>query len=404
MYDADRTMIKIDNSSSQKKATWDEAFKGISWWDSKVIGSAKVLVVGAGALGNEVLKNLALLGVGSITIVDFDEIEHSNLCRSILYREEDCGRQKAEVATEKIRKINPNIEVNYIHGNVCFDVGLGIFRRVNVVIGCLDNRLARLYINRHCYKVNKPWIDGAILNLDGQLDVFLPQQKCYECTLTKQDIAIIDQYQSCSDMAQIQVEHGRIPTTPISASIIGAIQVQEAMKIIYGKNEQVLQKQQFLYYGMHNKTLYTISSPMKEDCNSHYIYNNIINTPLSADNTLDYVLSWISKELDIEKPEIQLDDSIVFELKGELSGKVTSVLSPKRFFTNEFILSCKGIAEENVIIPIGKQIECLDNDFEASHKTLKELGIPYLHIIEVHSTTKVYYLELSADQQYFDNL
>ncbi|HAV20946.1 MAG TPA: thiamine biosynthesis protein ThiF, partial [Firmicutes bacterium] len=73
----------------------------IPWWDQSKLKNAKVMVVGAGALGNEVIKNLALVGVGNILIIDMDIIENSNLSRSVLFRAEDCGRLKAEVAAER---------------------------------------------------------------------------------------------------------------------------------------------------------------------------------------------------------------------------------------------------------------------------------------------------------------
>lgn len=92
---------------------WDKTFQLISWWKAEDVKKAKVMVVGAGALGNEVLKNLALLNVGHILIIDFDRIEYSNLSRSVLYREKDAEekRLKSEVAAERIREINSNVQV-----------------------------------------------------------------------------------------------------------------------------------------------------------------------------------------------------------------------------------------------------------------------------------------------------
>src|SRR5262252_8460788 len=82
----------------------------ISWWRQERLAAARVLVVGAGALGNEVLKNLALVGAGSIHMIDLDTVEPSNLSRSVLFRPEDGGQPKAVVAARRAREITPEIE------------------------------------------------------------------------------------------------------------------------------------------------------------------------------------------------------------------------------------------------------------------------------------------------------
>jgi len=193
------------------------------------VRDAKVLVIGAGALGNEVIKNLALMGIGNLFIVDFDNIEAANLSRSVLFRESDNRRSKAEVAAARAKSINPDINVQYLNGDVTSALGLGIFRRMDVIVGCLDNREARLAVNRFCYWMNKPWVDGAIQELLGLARVFVPGHgACYECTLTEQALRDL----SCATPARCW----RAPTSclarcppPTIASIIGGIQSQEAL-------------------------------------------------------------------------------------------------------------------------------------------------------------------------------
>ncbi|OPZ74984.1 MAG: Sulfur carrier protein ThiS adenylyltransferase [Verrucomicrobia bacterium ADurb.Bin474] len=99
----------------------------IDWWDQSKLRSAKILVVGAGAIGNEILKNLALLGVGHVLVIDLDSIEISNLSRSVLFRPSDVGRQKADVAAERTRDLYPECKVKALSGNVMHDLGLGVF-------------------------------------------------------------------------------------------------------------------------------------------------------------------------------------------------------------------------------------------------------------------------------------
>src|SRR5262249_56614899 len=115
-------------------------FQLISWWDQQRLARARVVLIGAGAIGNEVLKNLALLGVGHVFVADLDRVENSNLSRSVLFREEDCGRPKAEVAALRARAIYPRMKVQPFHGNVVYDLGLGVFRWPDLILARLDNR------------------------------------------------------------------------------------------------------------------------------------------------------------------------------------------------------------------------------------------------------------------------
>ncbi len=157
----------------------------ISWWRQERLRAARILVVGAGALGNEVVKNLALLGIGTTYLIDLDVVEPSNLSRSVLFREADGGQSKAEVAARRARELNPEITIIPMHGDVITDLGLGLFADVDLVIGCLDNREARLWVNRQCWKTSTPWIDAGIQEIQGVVKVFVPPDSaCYECAMT----------------------------------------------------------------------------------------------------------------------------------------------------------------------------------------------------------------------------
>ena len=201
----------------------------MSWWRQDRVEAARVMVVGAGALGNEVLKNLALMGIGHLFIVDRDEIEAANLSRSVLFRERDEGRRKVEVAAAQVRDLNPTVRTAALHGDVTADVGLGVFRRMDVVVGCLDSRYARLAVNNACWLVGVPWVDGAIQELFGEVRVFSPGGgACYACTLTDLDWRILREAQPCKGIAIGNILEGKVPTTPTISSIIAGIQSQEA--------------------------------------------------------------------------------------------------------------------------------------------------------------------------------
>lgn len=132
----------MDNSLELNASDFEEdrysRLRLIPWWDQEKIQNARIMVVGAGALGNELVKNLTLLGVGNILILDMDSIENSNLTRSVLFRRSDVGSFKAEIAAERAIEINPDVNAVGIVANIIDDIGLGVFRRMDVVLGGLD--------------------------------------------------------------------------------------------------------------------------------------------------------------------------------------------------------------------------------------------------------------------------
>ena len=210
-------------------------FRLISWWDQARLSEARVLVIGAGALGNEILKNLALLGIGLVFVADLDRVANSNLSRSVLFREADCGRPKVEVVAARARELYPAMRVEPFFGNIVYDLGLGIYRWADIIIGGLDNREARVAINQATAHAGKTWIDGAIERLDGVARVFTPASgPCYECTMSAVDWQMLEARRSCALLTRQEMEQGKTPTTPTTAAVIAGIQCQEAVKFLHG--------------------------------------------------------------------------------------------------------------------------------------------------------------------------
>jgi len=204
-------------------------FRLIPWWDQKKLRAARVLVIGAGALGNEILKNLALLGFERIVVVDLDRIEESNLSRAVLFGSEDVGAFKAEAAARTLRKIAPEARVRPLVANVVESCGLGLFAWSDVIIAGLDNREARLWVNRCAWKMNRPWIDGAIEGINGVARAFVAgAAPCYECTLGETDWKLLEQRMSCNLLLREANTEGKVATTPTISSVIAGIEVQEA--------------------------------------------------------------------------------------------------------------------------------------------------------------------------------
>ncbi|HEY59739.1 MAG TPA: GntR family transcriptional regulator [Anaerolineae bacterium] len=365
-------------------------FSLISWWEREKVAAANVMVVGAGALGNEVIKDLVLMGVGNIYIVDFDTIEMANLSRSILFRESDSGREKAEVAAARAKEINPNVHVQYLNGDVTTDIGLGVFRRMDVIIGCLDNREARLAVNRFAYWINKPWVDGAIQEFLGLARVFVPGEgACFECTLTDQARRDLSIRYSCPLLARENILLGKVPTTPTIASIIGAIQSQEAMKIIHSK--PVAAGMVIHFNGMTNEVHVTKYTPV-EDCESHWTYGEITELPIRAETTtIDEMMQIIHRDMGPEAV-LELDQELILSLKCPNCHTEEKILQPisKVGFNQAHCPSC-GLLRETEMTHI------ISGDEPFSSRTLASIGIPALHILRAYNEDQYYFYELSGD-------
>lgn len=294
-------------------------FRLIGWWDQEKLRQARVLVIGAGALGNEILKNLALLGFANIAIVDLDTIEASNLSRSILYRDSDIGRPKAAAAADAVRNIFPEAKVQAIAADAVNGLGLGVFGWADLVLAGLDNREARLWINRACWKLKKPWVDGAIEGINGVARVFLPgAPPCYECTLGETDWAILNRRMSCNLLRLETSSEGKVATTPTISSIIAGLQVQEAVKLLHGL--PVLAGHGFIFEGL-NHTSYKVEYTENPDCMSHYVFEELVTLPeASRELPLSRLLERARRDLSAQEVVLEFSRDVIHKLACPVCG------------------------------------------------------------------------------------
>jgi adenylyltransferase/sulfurtransferase len=378
--------LKIPNLKKDRLGTFDF----ISWWERDQVEAAKVLVVGAGALGNEVVKNLTLMGVGHIYVIDFDTIEAANLSRSVLFRESDDNRLKAKVVAARAKEINPAVHIQYLHGDVTTALGLGVFRRMDVIVGCLDNREARLAINRFAHWMNKPWVDGAIQELLGLVRVFVPGEgACYECTLTEQARRDLALRYSCPLLARQNVLLGKVPTTPTIASIIGAMQSQEALKLIH---EMEVEAGKVTHFNGLVNHMHTTAYVPREDCESHWIYGEITELPLRAETATLHQLLTIAKNDLGQDAVIELDQELVLDLECKACSTKESVLEPMSqvSFEAAHCPNCGAMRDVNMTHLITGEEDFL-------YHTLAGVGIPPLHILRVNNLEEYRFYELTGD-------
>lgn len=380
--------VHIPNLRTDRLGT----FSFISWWEREKVQQARVLVVGGGALGNEVVKNLALMGVGYLYIVDFDTIEAANLSRSPLFRESDNGRRKAEVVAARAKEINPDIHVQYLHGDVTTDLGLGVVRRMDVIVGCLDNREARLAVNRYANWVDKPWVDGAIQELLGLVRVFVPGEgACFECTLTEQARRDLATRYSCPLLARQNIILGKVPTTPTIASIIGAMQAQEALKLIH---DLPVEAGSVVHFNGMTNHMHTTAYLARPDCESHWSFGSILEMPMRASTTtFDELLRFARRDLGPEAV-IELDQEIILALTCPSCQKIEKVVKPISEVTFEaaHCPACGTLRDTHMTHVITGEEPFL-------HLPLADLGIPALHILRAYNTEEYRFYELTGDLQ-----
>ena len=240
----------------------------INWLDMDSISKARVLMVGAGAIGNEVGKNLILSGFKDITVVDMDRIVHSNLARCLFFSDNDAveGRLKAEIVAAGMAALDPGAKVKPLAGTIQ-EQGDDFIQEFDIVLGCLDNILARLHVNSQCCFHGVPYIDGAMDGFNGKVQVILPGQgPCLECGMNDSHAKIVEQRFSCTgnDISLFLPKIGAEITT---TSIIGAIMVREGIKLASGKHESCIKN--VVYYNGLRNTQNELEILVREDCPNH---------------------------------------------------------------------------------------------------------------------------------------
>jgi len=365
-------------------------FERVEWWDQKRLRDARVLVIGAGAIGNEVIKNLALLGIGHLVIADMDTIELSNLSRSVLFREADAGKSKAECAARAAREIYPELDVHAVNCNVVAGLGLGYFRWADVVVGALDNREARLFTNSACARTGRPWVDGGIEVLQGVARGFAPPQTaCYECTMSEVDWRIVNTRRSCSMLARRALEHGGTPTTPTTASIIGAIEAQEVVKILHGL--PALLGRGFVFEGASHSS-YGVSYAIDPDCPWHEPVAPIDalpdagwNTPLTAVwSAADALLGGVDA--------LELGRELVEKLECVSCGDTRTLLQPIDSVSDDDArcVRCGDDATPHFL-------HSLSGGSEYVTRSARELGLPRWDVVWARRGDRFHGFELAAD-------
>lgn len=275
------------------------------------IRNAKACVVGVGGLGNPIVSRLVAMGIGTLRIVDRDVVELSNLHRQTMFDESDIGQVKVEAAARKLKKMNSDVVIESLPVSVNDYTALDVVEGCDVVIDALDSVNARYSLNKACVKKNIPFVTGAAVGVSGQVFTIMPNQTaCYHCVFPSLDE---NSMPTCSTEG----------VHPSILSIVGGIEVAEAVKILIGRSPTLANK--LLYIDLDNLDFSTAEFQKVDEC------------------------SVCGKG---EKEELSKQELIIEELCGRNRGKRTFSITPTTMFEIDVskitnVASTKGFKIQN---------------------------------------------------------
>ncbi|HYY99339.1 MAG TPA: ubiquitin-like small modifier protein 1, partial [Pyrinomonadaceae bacterium] len=193
--------------------------------------AARVLMIGTGGLGAPTGMYLAAAGVGTLGVVDFDVVDASNLQRQIVHGTKDVGRPKIESARDRLSDINPNVKIETYETRLTSENALELFREYDMVVDGTDNFPTRYLVNDACVLTGRPNVYGSIFRFEGQASVFWAERgACYRCLYPEPPPPGL--VPSCAEGGVLGVLPG----------IVGAIQANEAIKLILGGGEPLINR------------------------------------------------------------------------------------------------------------------------------------------------------------------
>jgi len=237
----------------------------IEGWDQEKFRKASVLVAGVGALGSIIATNLTLSGIGQLILVDMDTVEISNLNRQLLFRKRDVRKYKSEVASKRLRRLNPDIDIVSLPMKL-ENVKRSYYEKADVIVAGLDSFDARRWLNSLVVDLKKPLISGGMFGLMGHVQRIIPYKTpCFECQplIPQEKLS-----QACSPLGEMRKDQPKKPEAPMPAvatmsMIIGGIISQEAIKHILDLGKPL---DNYLFYDGRSNTTTVLRLEKKFNC------------------------------------------------------------------------------------------------------------------------------------------
>ena len=261
--------------------------------------AARVLCIGAGGLGSPLALYLAAAGVGTLGIVDFDVVDCTNLQRQIIHTTADVGRKKLDSAAEKLKAINPFLNLRTFETRLSSDNALDLFRAFDIIADGTDNFPTRYLVNDACVLTGKPNVYGSIFRFEGQASVFATEQgPCYRCLYPEPPPPGL--VPSCAEGGVLGILPG----------LVGVMQATEVIKLILGKGEPLIGRLLLIdALGMKFRELKLRKNPDCPACGTHPTITKLI------DYNEFCGIRGEEKPVETKFPEMQVE-----ELKGRLDA------------------------------------------------------------------------------------
>jgi molybdopterin/thiamine biosynthesis adenylyltransferase/rhodanese-related sulfurtransferase len=258
--------------------------------------AARVLCIGAGGLGSPLALYLGAAGVGTLGIVDFDVVDYTNLQRQIIHTTADVGRKKLDSAAEKLKAINPFLNIRKFETRLSSDNALELFRDFDMIADGTDNFPTRYLVNDACVLTGKPNVYGSIFRFEGQASVFAtPAGPCYRCLYSEPPPPGL--VPSCAEGGVLGILPG----------LVGMIQATEVIKLILGKGEPLIGRLLLIdALGMRFRELKLRKNPECPACGTHRTLTKLIDynqfCGIRGEETSQ------EKQVDAGVPEIQVEE------------------------------------------------------------------------------------------------
>ena len=290
------------------------------------IRNAHVSVIGVGGIGNPVVTQLTAMGIGKLKIVDRDVIEISNLHRQHLYTDDDIGKVKVEAALERLRKLNPQVEIEAVPTSVTTYTAENLVKGSDIVIDALDSIEARYALNDACIKQNIPFIYAGALGMVGSVCTILPNKTaCLRCMFPKLEE---DEMPTCSTEG----------VHPSILYLVSGIQVSEAVKMIIGQQPTLANT--LLYIDLTELSFEKIQMSRYDGCPSCGSKKIEVTTTVAGNSqentqTRDRLEDSVGGQKE-QKILVQEEKRLIIEeLCGRDMGKRTFTITPTHQFSSE---------------------------------------------------------------------